>query len=251
MKKNLKERRRKSLKNLYKQEKSEFGRGFLAFFESSDLSFWDGISRFKELNEIVKEEKYKLETEIGLVSGGFAKMAHGIVSKLPIASDIQKLCSLAIKKVDEWLATVLDSLESLQYAPSMMELTDTSYRNAKLYSLRGNDITPDLSSHNFAPDKHRNMYMTDSHSSESYEKYFLDSPIEELIEPSSSYIPGTQFTLMHAGSLAWGVVRNSTAVFGKLKSKLVQGGVELAPRKSRIASNTTGPCICLVTIPPL
>ncbi|KAK7320914.1 hypothetical protein VNO77_30853 [Canavalia gladiata] len=70
------------------------------------------------------------------------------------------------------------------------ELTDTSYRNAKLYSLKGSDVTPDLSSHNFAPDKHRNMYMTDSYSSESYEKYFLDSPTEELIEPSSSCISG-------------------------------------------------------------
>ncbi|XP_027330011.1 scarecrow-like protein 1 [Abrus precatorius] len=70
------------------------------------------------------------------------------------------------------------------------ELSDTTYRNAKLYSLKGTNVTPDLSSHNFAPDKHRNMYMTDSYSSESYEKYFLDSPTEELIESSSSSISG-------------------------------------------------------------
>lgn len=70
------------------------------------------------------------------------------------------------------------------------ELADTSYRNAKLYTLKGTDVTPDLSSHNFATDKHRNMYMTDSYSSESYEKYFRDSPTEELIEPSSSSISG-------------------------------------------------------------
>ncbi|XP_061358720.1 scarecrow-like protein 1 [Gastrolobium bilobum] len=70
------------------------------------------------------------------------------------------------------------------------ELADTSYRNAKLYSLKGTDVTPDSSSHNFGSDKHRSMYETDSYSSESYEKYFLDSPTEEPIEPSSSSISG-------------------------------------------------------------
>ncbi|CAK8570294.1 unnamed protein product [Lathyrus sativus] len=70
------------------------------------------------------------------------------------------------------------------------ELADASYRNAKLYSLKGTDVAPGLSSHNFVPDKHRSMYMNDSYSSESYEKYFLDSPTEELIEPSSSGVSG-------------------------------------------------------------
>jgi hypothetical protein len=77
------------------------------------------------------------------------------------------------------------------------ELADASYRNAKLYSLKGTDVTPGLSSHNFAPDKHRSMYMNDSYSIESYEKYFLDSPTEELIEPSSSGISGNS---VHADS---------------------------------------------------
>ncbi|KAL2321235.1 hypothetical protein Fmac_030204 [Flemingia macrophylla] len=66
----------------------------------------DGTSRFKELHEIVKEAKGKLETEVGPVNGVSSKMARGIVSRLPIASDVQKLCSLAIEKADEWLATV-------------------------------------------------------------------------------------------------------------------------------------------------
>ncbi|KAJ6920177.1 scarecrow-like protein 1 [Populus alba x Populus x berolinensis] len=34
------------------------------------------------------------------------------------------------------------------------------------------------------------MYMTDSYSCESYEKFFLDSPTEEIIQPSSSDISG-------------------------------------------------------------
>ncbi|XP_021807197.1 VIN3-like protein 1 [Prunus avium] len=66
----------------------------------------DGTSRFKELYEIVKEAKSKLETEVGPVNGVSAKMARGIVSRLSIASDVQKLCSLAIEKADEWLANI-------------------------------------------------------------------------------------------------------------------------------------------------
>ncbi|RDX83505.1 Scarecrow-like protein 1, partial [Mucuna pruriens] len=66
----------------------------------------------------------------------------------------------------------------------------TSYENAKLYSLKGTDVRPGLSSQIFGPDQHRSMYMTDTYSSERYEKYFHDSQTEELIEPSSSSISG-------------------------------------------------------------
>uniref|UniRef100_A0A5B6ZM30 Putative VIN3-like protein 1 isoform X1 n=1 Tax=Davidia involucrata TaxID=16924 RepID=A0A5B6ZM30_DAVIN len=66
----------------------------------------DGTSRFKELHEIVRDAKAKLETEVGPVNGVSAKMARGIVSRLSIAGDVQKLCSLAIEKADEWLATI-------------------------------------------------------------------------------------------------------------------------------------------------
>ncbi|KAA8523090.1 hypothetical protein F0562_009513 [Nyssa sinensis] len=66
----------------------------------------DGTSRFKELHEIVRDAKAKLETEVGPVNGVSAKMARGIVSRLSVAGDVQKLCSLAIEKADEWLATI-------------------------------------------------------------------------------------------------------------------------------------------------
>ncbi|KAJ7973893.1 VIN3-like protein 1 [Quillaja saponaria] len=66
----------------------------------------DGTSRFKELHEIVNDAKSKLETEVGPINGVSAKMARGIVSRLSIAGDVQKLCSLAIEKADEWLASV-------------------------------------------------------------------------------------------------------------------------------------------------
>ncbi|KAG6784087.1 hypothetical protein POTOM_009771 [Populus tomentosa] len=70
------------------------------------------------------------------------------------------------------------------------ELSATPYGNHKLYSLKGSNDNSGLSAQIFCPDKRQNMYMTDSYSSESYEKYFLDSPTEELIQPSSSGISG-------------------------------------------------------------
>lgn len=63
-------------------------------------------SRFTELHEFVKDAKAKLETEVGPVNGVSAKMARGIVSRLSVAGDIQKLCSLAIEKANEWLVTM-------------------------------------------------------------------------------------------------------------------------------------------------
>ena len=68
------------------------------------------------------------------------------------------------------------------------ELAPTPYKSAKLYSLKGTDVRPGLSPQIFDTDKHRNMHMTDTYSSESYEKYFHDSLSEELIEPCSSGI---------------------------------------------------------------
>ncbi|KAL5768894.1 hypothetical protein ACOSQ2_015677 [Xanthoceras sorbifolium] len=65
-----------------------------------------GTSRFKELHDIIKDAKSKLETEVGPVNGVSAKMARGIVSRLAVAADVQKLCSLAIEKADDWLAAI-------------------------------------------------------------------------------------------------------------------------------------------------
>lgn len=64
----------------------------------------DGTSRFKELHEIITEAKTKLEAEVGPMNGESVKMARGIVSRLSVAGDVQKLCSHAIDKADEWLA---------------------------------------------------------------------------------------------------------------------------------------------------
>ncbi|XP_065848871.1 VIN3-like protein 1 isoform X2 [Euphorbia lathyris] len=66
----------------------------------------DGTSRFKELHQLVKDAKAKLETEVGPVNGGSSKMARGIVSRLSIAAEVQTLCSLAINKAEEWLAII-------------------------------------------------------------------------------------------------------------------------------------------------
>jgi hypothetical protein len=63
----------------------------------------DGTTRFKELHQIVEDAKAKLETEVGPLDGMSSKMARGIVGRLPVAADVQNLCSLAMEKADEWL----------------------------------------------------------------------------------------------------------------------------------------------------
>ncbi|KAE8666905.1 hypothetical protein F3Y22_tig00112487pilonHSYRG00085 [Hibiscus syriacus] len=73
---------------------------------SGILGLLDKTSRFKELHEFVKDAKAKLEAEVGTVNGVSAKMERGIVSRLSVAGDIHKLCSLAIEKADEWLTTL-------------------------------------------------------------------------------------------------------------------------------------------------
>ncbi|KAF5735466.1 hypothetical protein HS088_TW15G00972 [Tripterygium wilfordii] len=70
-------------------------------------------------------------------------------------------------------------------------LSDTSYRNSKLYTLKGSSDNPGLTTRTLSSDKRKNMHMTDSYCGESYEKYFLDSPTEELSHQSSSGISET------------------------------------------------------------
>lgn len=65
----------------------------------------DGTSRFKEMHEIMKDAKVKLEAEVGPLNGISAKMARAIVSRLSVASDVQSLCSLGIEKSEKWLAS--------------------------------------------------------------------------------------------------------------------------------------------------
>ncbi|KAK6162548.1 hypothetical protein DH2020_002389 [Rehmannia glutinosa] len=65
----------------------------------------DGTSRFNELHEIVRNAKAKLETEVGPVNGVSAKMARGIVGRLAVAVEVQRLCSLAVEKADELIAS--------------------------------------------------------------------------------------------------------------------------------------------------
>ena len=76
---------------------------------------------------------------------------------------------------------------------SSAEPTTAACRNTKLCSIQGSNDSSSLSTQMFGSDKHKPIYITDSHSSESYEKYFLDSPMEELIHPSSSGISGSSF----------------------------------------------------------
>ncbi|XP_062022682.1 scarecrow-like protein 1 [Rosa rugosa] len=69
-----------------------------------------------------------------------------------------------------------------------VELSATSYRKSKLYSLKGSN---DTNTQTFGADKNNTMNTTDSYSTESYE--FLDSPSEEVAHPSCSSISGSSF----------------------------------------------------------
>ncbi|KAJ4841695.1 hypothetical protein Tsubulata_002108 [Turnera subulata] len=71
-----------------------------------------------------------------------------------------------------------------------------AYGDHKLYSLKGSSESSALSIQMFGSDQRKAMYMGDSYSSESYEKYFLDSPVEEVMQPSSSGLSGD---LLHQG----------------------------------------------------
>jgi hypothetical protein len=112
----------------------------------------DGSSRLKELHEIVKDAKAKLETEVGPVNGVSTKMARGIVSRLSVASDVQKLCSIGIEKADEWLISIsnispredslpaacrfiFEEVKSSSVAIILIELSKESHNDIKGYKL--------------------------------------------------------------------------------------------------------------------
>ncbi|XP_009360696.2 scarecrow-like protein 1 [Pyrus x bretschneideri] len=80
------------------------------------------------------------------------------------------------------------------------ELSTTSYRNRKLYSLNGSNDGSSLSTQIFGADEHKAVYVNDSYSSETYEKYFLDSPMEEVTHPSSSGVSGSSTNPQGASS---------------------------------------------------
>ncbi|KAJ3669651.1 hypothetical protein LUZ60_011601 [Juncus effusus] len=72
---------------------------FIAF------KLFDRTNQFEELHQISCEAKAKLETEVGPLDGVSAKMARGIVSRLPVSGQVQRLCSLGVEKADELLAS--------------------------------------------------------------------------------------------------------------------------------------------------
>ncbi|WCJ43444.1 GRAS family transcription factor [Euphorbia peplus] len=74
-----------------------------------------------------------------------------------------------------------------------VELSATPHQNHKLYSLSGGHKDSGLPAKVFGPDNRSSMYMTDANLNKSYENYFIDSPTEELVQPSSSSVSGNSF----------------------------------------------------------
>ncbi|XWS25035.1 hypothetical protein CRYUN_Cryun27aG0036300 [Craigia yunnanensis] len=92
---------------------------------------------------------------------------------------------------DSFYNTTVQKVETMSLVRSA-EPTTAAYRNTKL-QIQGSNDSSGLSTQMFGSDKHKPIYVTDSYSSENYEKYFLDSPMEELIHSSSSGISGSSF----------------------------------------------------------
>ncbi|KAA3485054.1 Scarecrow-like protein 1 [Gossypium australe] len=80
------------------------------------------------------------------------------------------------------------------------EPATASCRNTKLYSIQDSSDSTGMAIRMFGSDKHKPVYVMDSYSSESYEKYFLDSPTDELIHSSSSGISGSSVRLQDVSS---------------------------------------------------
>ncbi|KAG2306882.1 hypothetical protein Bca52824_026630 [Brassica carinata] len=70
----------------------------------------DGTCRFSELHEIVKDAKSKLEVEVGPLDGPSARNDRGIVSRLPVAMQVQELSSFAIRRAEYWSTSVARDL---------------------------------------------------------------------------------------------------------------------------------------------
>uniref|UniRef100_A0A1J3H176 VIN3-like protein 1 n=1 Tax=Noccaea caerulescens TaxID=107243 RepID=A0A1J3H176_NOCCA len=73
-----------------------------------ELSYrlFNGTCRFCELHEVVKAAKSMLEDEVGPLDGPSARTDRGIVSRLPVASEVQELCASAIKMAEDLSANV-------------------------------------------------------------------------------------------------------------------------------------------------
>lgn len=79
-----------------------------------ELSYrlFNGTCRFCELHEVVKAAKSMLEDEVGPLDGPSARTDRGIVSRLPVASEVQELCASAIKMAEDLSASVAKGLLS-------------------------------------------------------------------------------------------------------------------------------------------
>ncbi|CAL0307013.1 unnamed protein product [Lupinus luteus] len=63
-----------------------------------------GTKIYQELQEIVDEAVKKLEPEVGPLTGSPVKIGRGIVNRLSVGPEVQKLCGLAVESLDSLLS---------------------------------------------------------------------------------------------------------------------------------------------------
>lgn len=107
----------------------------------------DETCRFSELHEVVKAAKSMLEDEVGPLDGPSARTDRGIVSRLPVASEVQELCTSAIKMAEDWSANVardsipaacrfhFENVESTRVTLRLIELPSAEECGVKGYRL--------------------------------------------------------------------------------------------------------------------
>ncbi|KAJ0965647.1 hypothetical protein J5N97_026785 [Dioscorea zingiberensis] len=75
--------------------------------------------KFKSLHEIVEEALKKLEAEVGTLDG-LPNMARGIVNRLPVGAEVQKLCARAIVALDSMQSANLPADIQIQKSGLML-----------------------------------------------------------------------------------------------------------------------------------
>ncbi|XWS73247.1 hypothetical protein CRYUN_Cryun02cG0111300 [Craigia yunnanensis] len=74
--------------------------------------------KYRKLSEIVDEAVKKLEAEVGPLTGVPVKMGRGIVNRLSLGPEVQKLCSSAVELLDKMLFDTISNSSSNHSIPA-------------------------------------------------------------------------------------------------------------------------------------
>ncbi|XWS73246.1 hypothetical protein CRYUN_Cryun02cG0111300 [Craigia yunnanensis] len=79
--------------------------------------------KYRKLSEIVDEAVKKLEAEVGPLTGVPVKMGRGIVNRLSLGPEVQKLCSSAVELLDKMLFDTISNSSSNHSIPGSSSIS--------------------------------------------------------------------------------------------------------------------------------